>query len=153
VISIRKKFGWLAVLTVIFTAQADVSRGEVLITEEEALLPVAAPTDRTRRGISRAPKILVLSPAVDTVVVKSPFNLKLKFESFGGSSIDRATIKVTYLKSPAVDLTQRLKTHIKSDGIELETAETPPGDHPIEIVVKDSEGRIGASNFMLKVTK
>ena len=56
-------------------------------------------------------------------VVKSPLNLKLKFESFGGSKIDPDTVKVIYLKSPAIDLTQRLKKHIRSDGIELDTAD------------------------------
>jgi hypothetical protein len=126
---------------------------EVLITEDEALLPAAAPTELTRRGVTRAPKIEILSPASDMAVVKSPLNLKLRFESFGGSKIDLDTVKVIYLKSPAIDLTQRLKTHIKSDGIELDTAEVPPGDHRIKVEVKDNEGRSGISNFVLKVTK
>ena len=126
---------------------------EVLITEQEASLPAAVPTQMTTRGITRAPRILKLSPAADAAVVKSPFKLSLKFESFGGATIDPTTIKVFYLKNPTVDLTERLKSHFKDNGINLETAEAPPGDHPIRMEIKDSEGRTGVSNFMLKVTK
>jgi hypothetical protein len=116
-------------------------------------LPVATSMELTRRGLTRGPKIQILSPASETAVVKSPLNFKLKFESFGGSKIDPATVKVIYMKSPAVDLTQRLKKHIKSDGIELEAAEVPPGDHRIKIEVKDNEGRTGVANFELNVSK
>jgi len=128
-------------------------RAEVLITEQEALLPVANPPEFATRGITRAPRITKLAPAADTAVVKSPFHFVLKFESFGGATIDPATIKVFYLKSPTIDLTARVKRHFKSDGINLDDAEAPPGDHPIRIEIKDSEGRTGASTFMLKVDK
>ncbi|MBM3569886.1 MAG: hypothetical protein FJX46_14160 [Alphaproteobacteria bacterium] len=126
------------------------AQAQMLITAEEAALP-AAPGGMALRGVTRGPKVHLVSPAASGAVVKSPVDLQLKFESFGGSSIDPALVKVTYIKSPAVDLTPRLKDAIKPTGIAMPTAQLPPGDHPIRVEIKDSEGRAGAANFTLKV--
>jgi methionine-rich copper-binding protein CopC len=124
---------------------------EVLITEQEAMRPAAAPkADEAARGIFRAPKIYVLSPLE---AVTSPLNLKLKFESFGGTKIDEDSVKVIYLKNPSVDLTPRLKKHLKSNGIEMDVAEAPPGEHHLKIEVKDSDGHLGTADVVFKVTK
>ena len=57
----------------------------VLITESEAQLPAPLAFNLAMRaGVTRGPKIVVLSPAGDADV-KSPVHLKLKFESFGGA--------------------------------------------------------------------
>ena len=85
--------------------------------------------------------------------MKSPFNLKLKFESFGGAKIDPASVKATYLKSPSVDLTQRMQKFIKDNGIEMEKAEVPPGEHVIAVQIKDTEGRAASMNFKINVAK
>jgi hypothetical protein len=63
------------------------AQAQMLISEQEAALPAAADSGLTFRGVTRGPKVQVLSPAQDAAV-KSPFNLKLKFESFGGAKID-----------------------------------------------------------------
>jgi len=128
------------------------ARAEVLITEQEALRPPATPRGaEAARGIFRAPKIHLLSPA--TGEATSPMNLKLKFESFGGTKIDQDSIKVIYLKNPAVDLTPRLKKHLKSNAIEMDVAEAPPGEHHLKVEVKDSDGHLGTADFILKVAK
>ena len=124
---------------------------EVLITEQEAMRPAAAPkADEAARGIFRAPKIYVLSPLE---AVTSPLNLKLKFESFGGTKIDEDSVKVIYLKNPSVDLTPRLKKHLNGSGIEMDVAEAPPGEHHLKIEVKDSDGHLGTADVVFKVTK
>lgn len=43
---------------------------------------------------------------------------------------------MTYLKSPSVDLTPRLKPFVKPDGIDMPDAELPVGDHVIRVDVK-----------------
>jgi hypothetical protein len=129
------------------------ARAEVLITEQEAMRPpAAAKAEEAPRGIFRAPKIFVLSPD-PTVIVTSPMNLKLKFESFGGTKIDQDSIKVIYLKNPAVDLTTRLKKHLKGNAIEMDVAEAPPGEHHLKVEVKDSDGHLGTADVVLKVAK
>ena len=126
---------------------------EMLISDQEAALPAAPTGGMAFRGVTRGPKVQLVSPKAEGATVKSPVNLLLKFESFGGATVDPASVKVTYLKTPAVDLTSRLKSSINAAGIEMASAEMPAGDHPIRIEIKDSEGRAGSANFMLKVTK
>lgn len=129
------------------------AHAEMLITEQETALPAAAGGSLTFRGVTRGPKVDMVSPAAEAGVVKSPVDLKMKFQSFGGATIDPNSVKVTYLKTPLVDLTTRLKNYIKPGGIEMSTAEMPAGEHPIRVEIKDSEGRTGGATFTLKVTK
>lgn len=123
--------------------------GVVLITDEEAKLPPpkgAIVADR--RGVTRAPKIDFVSAGDQ---VHSPVHLQLKFESFGGAKIDPESVKFTYLRTPNVDLTARLKSFVRATGIDVPDAELPVGDHIIRVDIKDSDGRIGSASFLLKV--
>lgn len=120
-----------------------------LITESEARLPPAAGTIATR-GITRGPGIRVLSPEPGAVAVKSPFSLKVAFEARGGAKVDAGSIKVTYLKTPSVDLLERVKPGLSGAGIDLGSAEAPPGEHQIRVSVQDSEGR--QSNAVISFT-
>jgi hypothetical protein len=123
----------------------------VLITDTEAKLPPSSDVPlATRAGVTRAPKIVMVSSAA-SVGVKSPFHLRFKLETFGGAKIDPATVKVTYLKNPSVDLTQRFGTITQADGLELVAAEAPVGTHHIRVTVQDSEGRRSSANFALKI--
>ena len=103
------------------------------------------------RGVTRAPKILVLSPAPDAGMVRSPLNLLLKFETYGGSVIEPRSVKMIYLKNPAINLTQRIGDLIKTSGIEVDNAQVPPGTHYIRVEVKDNAGRLGSTTFALSV--
>lgn len=125
------------------------SRATQLITEEEAKLPppkgaVAA----DRRGILRGPKVEFVSPGDS---VSSPLRLQLKFESFGGAKIDPDSVKMTFLRTPNVDLTSRVKPFVHADGINMQDAELPPGDYTVRVDIKDSDGRPGTAIFTLKV--
>jgi hypothetical protein len=121
----------------------------VLITEAEAGLPPLPDSALTMRaGVTRGPKIVLVSPSA-SASVRSPLHLQLKFQTFGGAKIDPASVKITYLKSPAVDLTSRVGP--VADGIDLAAAEVPPGVHHIRVNVKDSDGRAGSASFALKV--
>jgi hypothetical protein len=121
-----------------------------LITEDEAKLPppkgaIAA----DRRGILRGPKVDFISPG-DTA--HSPLHLRLKFEAFGGAKIDPDSVKMTFLRTPNVDLTPRIKPFVQAAGIDMPDTELPPGEYTIRVDIKDSDGRIGTTSFVLKVT-
>ncbi len=122
-----------------------------LIKSDEAKLPPASGVLATR-GISRGPAVKVVSPDLSGPLT-SPFNLKLAFEARGGAKIDTAAVKVTYLKSTPVDLLPRVKNGLSEQGLVLEGAETPPGEHAIQISVQDSEGRVTNTVLQLTVTK
>jgi hypothetical protein len=128
------------------TAQAD-----ALVTEAEAKLP-NAPGIATR-GVTRGPGIKMVSPDPSSGTVKSPFDLKVGFEARGGAKIDPSSVKVHYMKSPLVDLTDRIKDGIKGEGIDFSRAELSAGEHAIRFTVKDSEGRSTSSVMTVNVVK
>jgi hypothetical protein len=126
------------------------ARAAQLITAEEAKLPpprgaVAA----DRRGILRGPKVEFMSPAD---VVHSPLHLQLKFEAFGGATIDPESVKVIFLRTPNVDLTSRVKPFIQTGGIDMPDTEVPPGEYMVRVDVRDSEGHPGTTSFTLKIS-
>ena len=122
-----------------------------LITDDEARLP-AIPKMATRGGITRGPGIKVVSPSPDGQV-KAPFAMKVEFQPHGGSKIDASSVKITYLKKPAVDLTPRLKAAISESGINLGDANVPAGAHDIRIDVTDAEGRTKSETVSFTVIK
>lgn len=122
-----------------------------LITDKEAALPESKGELKTR-GIVRGPGIKVVSPD-PAAPVKGAFDLKVNFESRGGNKIDPTSVRVTYLKSPAVDLTPRLKGGISESGIEFQKAEVPAGEHALRITVKDAEGRESNSTITISAQK
>ena len=138
-------FNIAALIAFMGSAQA----GQVLITADEAKLPPprgAVAVDR--RGITRGPKIDFISLGDE---IHSPLRLQLKFESFGGAKIDPDSVKVTYLRTPNVDLTPRVKPFIQATGIDMPDAEMPAGDYMVRVDLKDSDGRAGSTSFILKV--
>jgi hypothetical protein len=123
-----------------------------LISPKEAQLPAASGALNTR-GIARGPSIKVMSPDPAASEVKSPFDLKVQFESRGGKKIDPSAVRLTYMKSTAVDLTPRLSGAISEGGIDFSKAEVPPGEHLVKITVKDVDGRESNTVLNLNVTK
>lgn len=141
----------LSVASAVLLALSGNALAVSLIKDAEAKLPAAAGGLATR-GITRGPGIKQLSPD-PSQDIKSPFNLKVAFEPRGGARIDLSTVKVTYLKSPSVELLDRIKPGLTETGIDLSGAEVPPGDHQIRVSVTDSEGRQSSSVVEIKVVK
>lgn len=123
---------------------------QTLIKESEAKLPPAPAATLATRAITRGPGVRVVSPEA---AVSSPFPLRVAFEPRGGAKIDLASVKVVYLRSPNVDLLDRLKGGLSEKGIELSAAEVPPGEHQIRITLQDSEGRQTSTLVNLSVVK
>ncbi len=126
----------------------------VLITADEAKLPRPPTTDLIfRAGVSRGPAITLLLPKSSETNVQSPVHLQLKFEGRGGAQVDVDSFKLTYVRTPAVDLTNRVKIFVKPDGIDVPEAEMPPGTHTIRAEIKDKDGRAASFTFNLNVAK
>jgi hypothetical protein len=121
-----------------------------IITEQEANLPPqkgAFPA--STRGVTRGPKIQV--PDEETAPQPSPMHFQVSFQTYGGSNLDLDALKVSYLKSPVVDLTARIKPFAQATGIDMPDAQLPPGEHLIRIDIKDLEGRPASTSFLLKI--
>jgi hypothetical protein len=111
---------------------------QIISPEEARLAPL--PPKPASRAITRGPGVKLVSP--ETVSGSFPF--KVAFEPRGASHIDPASVKVEYLKGNGIDLTDRLKTAIRPEGIDLASVSAPPGEHAIRVSVRDDEGRQGA---------
>lgn len=137
----------VAILAVSLLPAAAGAQALQLISDAEAKLPSAGP-QTSSRGVTRGPGVKLSTP--DTVA-KGAFAFKVDFEPRGGSKIDPASVKISYLKNPVVDLTDRLKASIKPTGIEVAQADAPAGEHPIRVTVRDDEGRQGTALITLTV--
>jgi hypothetical protein len=140
----------LICVATMLTAALSAYAAVVLITEEESKLPPlkgAIATDR--RGISRGPKVEFIAESEPS---HSPMHFQLKFISYGGAKIDPDSIKFTYLKTPNVDLTSRVRPFVQATGIDIPDTQLPTGDHMLRVDIKDLDGRIGSTIFALKVS-
>ena len=88
---------------------------------------------------------------IDKGPLRSPIRFKVKFRAFGDAEIDQLSIQVTYLKIPTIDLTSRIMPFANASGIDMPDADVPPGDHFIQLDVKDSNGRVGTRVILLAV--
>jgi hypothetical protein len=148
--SARMPFAGLGIAVGCLLLLAGMAGAATLITESEAALP----TDTTTgRGVSRGPRITIISPPPTGGMVRSPVNFRLRFETFGGAKINAESVVITYKKLPPIDLTQRVTAFITSEGIAMPVAEVPSGTHRIEVEVKDSDGRLGWADFTFSVAK
>jgi hypothetical protein len=109
-----------------------------LISPEEANLPPAAFPPQTR-GITRGPTLKLESPDGP---VASPFKLVVSFAAFGGAQIVLDSVKLTYLRNPAVDLSGRVKPYVTPQGLGITVAEAPPGKHDLILELADSNQRV-----------
>ena len=140
-------FSMLAVLSQGPAVAANV----ILITPEEARLPPPkVAVAMSARGVTRGPQIEVVQ---DVDPTHSPTHFLVRFTAHGGAKIDPATVQMTYLRTPDVDLTPRIKPFVTDSGIDIPEAVVPPGSHVLRVDLKDSDGRAGSLNFTLNVAQ
>jgi hypothetical protein len=123
-----------------------------LITQAEASLPAAPATQIAMRGLTRGPSVDQLSPSPTALIPLGPLTFNIAFEAHNGSAVDPTTVKLTYLKQPAIDLTQRLRPYITAAGIKASDVDVPPGVHAIRIDLADTQGRTSSMVVMIQVT-
>jgi len=144
----------LCLICVAIVAVAPPATAFELVTPAEAVLPPGTlPTLDLRGSPTRGPLVTVVSPPPGAGLMHSPVDLKLQFRAFGGAEIDPNSVVVTYLKDPAIDITQRLTPFISAAGITVSQADVPAGKHQFWIELKDKDGRIGGGEFSFQVTK
>lgn len=125
-----------------------------LITPAEAALPAGAvPSFEVRGSPTRLPTITVNSPHPGGGAVYSPVDFKVTFRAYGGAKIDPDSVVVSYIKSPDIDITARIKPFLTADGIDIAQAAVPPGLHTFWIELKDTDGRTAGHEVDFQVTQ
>jgi hypothetical protein len=119
-----------------------------LVSAAESALP-----DDVTRGITRSASIVQEQPPPKGGAVRAPFQLKIALKAHGGARIDVKSVQLIYMKTPMVDLTERLRAGISESGILMEGLSLPPGQHRIQVRVADSEGRESETVLLLEVAR
>jgi hypothetical protein len=122
-----------------------------LITPEESDQPQARQLV-VNKSDPDGPQIEVRAPG-EVKEVSPPVNIDVTFEPREGHTIDWKSLKVTYLKLFDIDITDRMKPYITPTGIHSDNAKLPPGNHTIEIAVKDDAGHRTVEHFSFTVLK
>lgn len=120
-----------------------------LITRQEAQLP--PDNSQLRAGIERGPDIVPIYPAQRSGLIQSPLDFRVKFAAHGGTYVDLNSLTVVYRRMPAIDLTARVRSFARPDGIDMPNAEVPPGAHRIWIFIRDSAGHEGRAELSFSV--
>jgi hypothetical protein len=147
----RTAFCAAAIVAATLALTTPVNAFDLVTPAEAALPPGQVPALDLRGSPTRRPMVIVLSPPRSAGQLYSPLDLKLQFRAFGGAAVDPESVVVTYLKQPAIDMTQRLTPYITAQGIDVPQAQVPPGKHGFWIELKDNNGRIGGGEFSFQV--
>lgn len=106
------------------------------------------------RSLSRAalPAIRVVVPADQAATLPLPLRIQLAFSPAPGARIVPSSFRILYglLK---IDLTERLRQHatIDENGVVVEGARMPDGQHRLLLQVADDQGNVGEQELRLRV--
>jgi hypothetical protein len=140
---------WFASLSLSLLVCVHEGHALELITAAEAGLP--EDPEGMKYGVALGPAIIVLSPSPAAGFIRSPFALRIRFQSHGGASVDADSILLTYKKVPPIDLTQRVRSFITPEHIEIDNVQAPVGQHRIRVDLQDSRGHSGFTEFTIKI--
>jgi hypothetical protein len=143
----------LAALALVWTWPAE-ALDLWLITKEEGAAPPGPPRVRmTKRAAAPlGPQILFVTPK-PTDQLKSPLNVTIKFEPRDNVPVDAKSLKVVVQKMFDIDITDRVRPYLKPDGIYIDEAKVPSGEHVIEITLADEKGRKSTETLKLTISK
>jgi hypothetical protein len=120
--------------------------GLLLVTPEEMQQSNAADSGLRPRGVSvkDAPLIDLVMPKLPGEV-SSPTRIELRFIPTAPSTIKPETFRALY-GTFGIDITSRIVgvTRVTAQGIEVQEANLPKGKHRIQLLLEDSEGRVGS---------
>lgn len=120
--------------------------GPLLVSPEEMQRSNDADSGLRPRavGVKDAPVIDLLSPRLPGELT-SPTRIELRFVATHPSTIKPETFKALY-GTFGIDITSRILgvTQITATGIQVNEAHLPRGKHRIQLLLEDSEGRVGS---------
>jgi hypothetical protein len=69
-----------------------------------------------------------------------------------GAAFDPATLRVECLKSPAIDLSYRVRPYVTQEGLNIDRVALPAGLHHFRVSVNDVRGRLSEKDFTIVVS-
>lgn len=124
-----------------------------LVTEDEMNASLAAPEPMRARAVPvpGAPRIDLQAPVINAPV-KAPVSIRLAFNTESPAQARPDSFKAYYGRL-RIDITQRLlgAAKVTADGIQVDGAALPKGQHRLSLRIEDSMGRTGERTFEFEV--
>ena len=142
----------IVLLTLVTVASGETSAPVWIVREEEAGLPAMVKRDSIlqesmeQEGLVSAGEEI---PAGPIIVIEKPENDGVHTDQVDilihfrknpmGEKVNMDSLRVIYLKLFGIDITDRLKPHIKETSIDAVEVTFPKGEHEFEIRIQDAE--------------
>ncbi len=98
------------------------------------------------------PKIRVLEPSPDEEH-KTPVRLAVDFLPREGTQVDIEGFKLEALKLIPINITDRVIQYVKKEGIRIDRADLPPGEHKLRITIKDTKEGVTQQVYLVRIVK
>jgi hypothetical protein len=140
----------------------------ILVTEKEARLPDAKlppyedflkqrdlfdtfrQFSSPKEGESaKGPEISLIRPK-DGGIYAGPLEIDVRFIPRTGP-VDLKTLNVEYVKLWGIDITGRIRPYATKEGIKLQNAQFPSGNHRVKISIGDAGGNFSSRTFSVRV--
>jgi len=119
-----------------------------LINSAEAALPDPPPLELSVRGVEAMSGFVQVLPPKHAVA-RSHFHMLIRFQD----PCNPASVVMTLVKQPSVDLTARIRPYLSAEGIDVPDAEAPPGDYKIRLIYRDAAGLQRVGNVLFSVAR
>jgi len=86
------------------------------------------------------------------VIEGKPFALVVRLTPRDGAAPDPETLRIECLKSPAIDLTPRIRSYVSGEGVNIDKVTLPAGLHHFRVSVSDARGRMSEKDFTIVVS-
>jgi hypothetical protein len=120
-----------------------------LLTNEEAALPAPMSYGFASPHSDNGPAIGV--PELEATEAQ-PFALKIHLTPRDGVALDPASLRMECLKSPAVDLSLRVRPYVTQEGLNIDRVTLPAGLHHFRVSINDIRGRLSEKDFTIVVS-
>lgn len=128
-----------------------VAEALVLLTKEEGAMQEAPKgVYDVSRPLNNGPRIMIVIPETNHEY-KSPLAIEVRFIPREGSEVDLSQFKVECLKFFNIDITDRVKRYTTKEGVKVDRAELPVGNHKLRLTIGDTKGGITQEVFVVKV--
>lgn len=123
---------------------------ELLTPEESAMADPPSGPIQAGRLLNDGPEIVVSQPQ-ENVPYNPPIPIVVRFIPYNGRDVDLTKLKIEVLKILTIDITPRVLPYATKEGIKVEKASLPPGEHKIRVIIGDVSGGMTERVFRVKV--
>lgn len=97
----------------------------------------------------KGPVIELITPK-DGAIYTGPLDIRVRFVP-RAADVDPETLYVEYVKLWGINITDRVRPYTTKEGIQVENAKFPSGNHTVKISIADLTGNFSSRVFTVKI--